>query len=180
MLAAPLHVGAAIYGWSTADGVWHYVGNLSDVPSQYRDAVVIVAKDKPAGESPVTPAEIPPPPPPPVAPPASAPSAVTDGWRLDAAFDEGYSAGLQAASARSAPTAGPIVVGPIVQNVRVVTEVSQPDFLPFVGPVFFPAARVSPRHRVFRAARGRFIQGPAGPPAFGAAGPPPVIFFHGH
>ena len=164
---------AAIFCWHDSQGVTNYVDNIANVPAQYRDQVVTFMSDaqlpKTAPHDDSTPA-------------AQAPQPVANVPTGDpvtpTSFEQGYLAGLQASGVGSQPNVAAASIGTIVQNVEVVGAVPFVSEYPFFGPVFFGSARLHPRRAFPRSAfRGRFIQGPAGPPAFGAAGPPPVMRF---
>jgi Domain of unknown function (DUF4124) len=175
LLATQTFANAAIYAWHDAEGTTHYVDNLDNVPTEYRKSATPLVKD---WERAAPPAED-------VAPAREAqvvPSAETIRQISISSFEQGLWAGRQSAiAARPQPVAAS--VGPIVQNVQIVTPPQLISTFPVFGPVF--RRRLHPRRLFVPRMRGRFIQGPAGPPPlgaagpppFGAAGPPPVVFF---
>jgi hypothetical protein len=163
---------AAIFCWHDSHGVTNYVDNVANVPAEYRDQIVTFVSDSqlpkaaPQDDSP---------------PVEQAPQPVTNTPTADAvahsSFEEGYLAGLQASAVAPQPSPAAASIGTIVQNVEVVGWGSLVPVFPSFGPVFVDRARLHPRRRFSPGFRGRFIQGPAGPSPFGAAGPPPVIRF---
>lgn len=164
---------AAIYSWHDEQGVTHYVDDLESVPAEYRQQVVTVVKDLPARAAPseeasLPPAELP-------APRVSAADPLADG-----SFQQGFQAGVETGFAEAQPKVVPASVGPIVQSVEIIQpEPTAPAFVPlfpFFGRVLVPAVRLRPRHPFVPRNPDRFLQGPAGPPPFGAAGPPPLMF----
>jgi hypothetical protein len=171
LLAGPIPAGAAIYGWHDPQGVAHYVSDPEDVPTEYRAQVVTVVKDMPVPPAPASP-ELPPR----VEPPLPVEQQPAAEEVVETSFESGYRAGLEAATAGDP---GPWI-GSIVQNVQIIQPPPQlPAFTssyPFFGPVLARGGRFHTRRRFLPPSRGRFIQGPAGPPPLGAPGPPPVSF----
>jgi hypothetical protein len=194
ILAAPSLARAAIFAWHDPEGVTHFVDDLDNVPKEHREDSVTFVKD---WQRPPPPAEsVSAPPAPddrsPVPSAVSVPSAQMVEMALSS-FERGFWAGRQSDMAAQpapadVPAASPVVVQ-IIQPPQAITT------FPFFGPVFPAGVRpfrkfVFPR-RFFRGGfffrspffhggffGGRFIQGPAGPAPLGAAGPPPVMFFH--
>jgi len=163
---------AAIFCWHDAQGVTNYVDNVANVPAEYRDQVVTFISD------PQLPKAAPQDDSPPV---AQAPQPVTNTPTADqvarSSFEQGYLAGLQASAVDAQPSPAAASIGTIVQNVEVAGWGPLVPVSPLFGPVFVGRAHHHPRRRFSPGFRGRFIEGPAGPSPFGAAGPPPVIRF---
>jgi hypothetical protein len=200
ILAAPSLARAGIFAWHDPEGVIHFVDNLDNVPKEHREDSVTFVKD---WQRPPPPAEsVSAPPAPddrsPVPSAVSVPSAQMVEMALSS-FERGFWAGRQSDMAAQ-PALADVPASPPVVNVIIAQPPQEATTFPFFGPVFpgsvFPAGVrpfrkfVFPR-RFFRGGfffrspffhrgffGGRFIQGPAGPAPLGAAGPPPVMFFH--
>ncbi len=161
MLALSAPTQAAIFAWRDTEGVTHFVDNLGNVPSEYRESVVTFVNDwkRPAPAESVSPAPAPDPP--------VVPSVVI----IEAgptSFERGFWEGLQSAMAAQPAPVG-VSVGSIVQNVQIITPPQLATMLPLFGPVFPVRMRQHRRHVFAPRFRGRFIHGPAGPP--------PGVFF---
>jgi hypothetical protein len=169
-LAAPTLTRAAIFAWRDTEGVTHYVDNLGNVPSEYRESVVTFVKDwerPPALAEGVSPA------------PAPDPPLVPSVQIIEVAptsFERGFWEGRQSAVAAQRALVG-VPVGSIVQNVQIITPPQLATMFPFFGPVFPVRGRLRPRHAFAPRFRGRFIHGPAGLSAFGATGQRSLVFF---
>jgi hypothetical protein len=145
ILAVPTPTRAAIFAWRDTEGVTHFVDNLGNVPSEYRESVVTFVKDweRPAPAESVSPA---PAPDPPLVPSVVIIEAGPTG------FERGFWEGRQSAMAAQ-PTLGDAQVRSIVQNVEIITPPQLATMFPFFGPVF--PVRVRPHRRHVRAPRFR-------------------------
>ena len=160
---------AAIFCWHDGQGVTNYVDNVANVPTEYRDQVVTFMSDSQLPKA--APQEDSPP----AAPaPQSATNIPTADQVATRSFEQGYLAGLQASDVGAQPSFAAASIGTIVQNVEVLGGMPFVPVSPFFGPVFVGRSRLHPRRPFSSGFRGRFIQGPAGPSPFGAAGPAPV------
>jgi hypothetical protein len=161
ILAVPAPTQAAILAWRDTEGVTHFVDNLGNVPSEYRESVITFVKDweRAAPAESVSPAPAPDLP--------VVPSVVI----IEAgptSFERGFWEGRQSAMAAQPAPVG-VSIGSVVQNVEIMTQPQLATMLPFFGPVFPVRIRPHRRHVFAPRFRGGFIQGPAGPP--------PVVFF---
>ena len=164
---------ADIYVWRDSAGVSHYTNALENVPAEYRQNAITVAKDwaralPPSEAEPATA----------VAPLSAATStaapATTDDPHAQELYSAGYAAGLHAAEAVPEGAGGAVAsssVGPVVQNLQVTNqpEPARERLIPFAGPVMIerrkPTAQASEENKALPPARpAPFLQGPAGPP----------------
>jgi hypothetical protein len=169
-LAAPTLTRAAIFAWRDTEGVSHYVDDLGNVPSEYRENVVTFVKD---WERPPAPAESVSSAPAPD--PALAPS-VQMIEVTPTSFERGFWEGRQSAMAAQPALVG-VPVTSIVQNVQIITPPQFATTFPFFGPVFPVRMRLHPRHAFAPRFRGRFIHGPAALSGFRATGARSFVFF---
>lgn len=151
---------ADIYVWRDNAGVSHYTNSLENVPPEYRQNAMTVAKDWARAE--------PPPEPEPVAAPPAAPApAAAEEPHARAYYDAGYAAGLRVAENPGAVASSS--VGPVVQNLQVPLPPERERIVPFIGPVIVERRKPTPEekeeNRALPPARpAPFLQGPAGPP----------------
>jgi hypothetical protein len=171
ILAAPALTRASILAWRDTEGVTHYVDNLDSVPSEYRGSVVTFVKD---WVRPPVPTESVPP------APASDPPAAPTVQIIEAgptSFERGFWEGrLSAMAAQSASVSAP--VGPIVQNVELITAPPLATTFPFFGSAFAFPVRLHPRHVFSPRFRSRFFHGPSGLLLFGKTRPSSRMSFH--